>query len=449
MSCCIHIEAAWRLTALAPPFRLADMKAYIIERQSRISPFGDPVAESMIGNRTLRDHQAAVLSGLGFEVARISSPQEIADREFLLSYDDVYFTHRALRDLVARFRAERRSLRLGLPADSLLLRSTRALQDLEEGREGDTNLAMYRLFLLSCPEPPRSLEALAEAQRAAQPARGRFKEIAIEVPNPRHIMGSRAYRHPLTSSVAMHINHWIHILWANQLSVQIQWVEDVVNHRVWTGLRLLRAGLAGLFSGRWSKNGFRQAAMGSFNRIGRGCDIHPTAHLELARVGDNVRIGAFALIRGSIIGAGTVIEDRVNLQYSVIGEGCHMSRNASMTLCAGYPGGNLSIRGVQACLFGRDCAMTSGGMIIDARFRGDIQVMTPEGPKSAGTNFLGACFGHKSYLGLDAVVNAGREVPNGAVLVRDPKSVFSRIPPDLPPGVPAWAENGAATTGER
>ncbi|NMB76017.1 MAG: hypothetical protein GYA21_12925 [Myxococcales bacterium] len=424
------------------------MKAYIIERQNRIAPFGDPVADSMIGNRTLRDHQAAVLERLGFQVKRIRSPDEIDEHEFLLTYDDVFFTRRALAEMATRFRSERRSLRLGLPADSLLVRSTQALQDLDEGRAGDTDLVLYRLFFLSCPEPPCSEEALAEAQQKAQPARAQFKEIAVEVPNPRHIMGSRAYRHPLTSSVVMHVRHWVHILWANQLSVQIQWVEDIVDHKVFTGLRLLRAGLAGLFSGRLSKRGFRQAAMGSFNRIGRGCDIHPTARLELARVGDNVRIGAFALVRGSIIGADTVIEDRVNLQYSVIGEGCHMSRNASMTLCAGYPGGNLSIRGVQACLFGRDCAMTSGGMVIDARFRGDIQVMTPEGPKSAGTNFLGACFGHGSYLGLDAVVNAGREVPNGAVLVRDPQSIFSRISPDLPPGVPAWAKDGAATTGE-
>jgi carbonic anhydrase/acetyltransferase-like protein (isoleucine patch superfamily) len=422
------------------------MKAYILQGRSRISPFGDPVGESMIGNRTLAAHQTMVLQRLGFEVERIASPSEISEREFVLCHEDVFFTRRAIRDLAARFRTERRSLRLGLPEGSLLVRSTRALQDLDQGRDGDTALALYRLFFLACPEPPRSDESLARAQAEAQPACGRYKEIAVEVPNPRHIMGSSAYRHPLTSSVAMHIRHWVHILWANQLSVQIQWVEDILDHKGWTGLRLLRAGMAGLFSGRWSRGGFRQAAMGSFNRIGKGCDIHPTAHLELARVGDNVRIGAFALVRGSIIGANTVIEDRVNLQYSVIGEGCHMSRNASMTLCAGYPGGNLSIRGVQASLFGRDCAMTSGGMVIDARFRGEIQVMTPEGPRSAGTNFLGACFGHKSYLGLDAAVNAGREVPNGAVLVRDPKSIFSKIPADLPPGVPAWAKDGAATT---
>jgi len=66
--------------------------------------------------------------------------------------------------------------------------------------------------------------------------------------------------------------------------------------------------------------------------------------------------------------------------------------------------------------------------------------------QSAGTGFLGACFGHGVFAGGAIVVQAGRAVPNGAVLVSPPGDTFQVIPPDLPPGEPAWAEDGRAVT---
>jgi hypothetical protein len=403
----------------------------------------------MIGNVTLADWQQQVLSGEGLEVCPVRGPEGIRESHCLVTYDDVFFTRRVLRSLLREARGASESLRCGLPAASLLVGRTRALQDLEEAEAGGTRLALYRLFVLQAESPVQDAAGLAAELRRARPVRAEFKEKILTVPTPKNIMGDSAYRHPLTSSVVMHLGHWVHVLWANQLSVQIHWVQTILDHKAWTAWKLLEGSLQAVLSRRWSRPGFRHAWMGRLNRIGRRCDIHPTARLEFAQLGDGVRVGAFALIRGSLVGEGSVLEDRVNLQYSVIGPGSFMSRNASMALCAGYPGGNLSIRGVQASLFGRDCAMTSAGVVLDLRTQGEVQVATAGGLKSVGTNFLGACFGHRTFLGADVHVNSGRQIPNGVVLIKAPGEVLSTIPPDLPPGMPAWVKDGTAVTGRK
>lgn len=421
------------------------MKAYILPSGRIISPFGDPVSESMIGNRTLAGHQELVLRRAGFEVERIGGPEEISESRFLLTYDDVFFTRRVMDDFAGQARKAGGSIRCGLPADSLLLKRTRALQDLLES-EG---LALYRLAFIVAPEPPRTGEELDACLGAARPVRARFKEKVMRMPAPPRISGFSHYDHPVTSSVVMHIRHWVHLLWANQLAVQIRWVETVLDHKLWSFGKLLQSGALALFSGRWSRAGYLWTLFGRANRKGKNCFVHPTARVEGCLFGDNVTVGAYALVRGCVLGDNVTIEDRANVYFSVVGSDCFISKNSTMVFCAGYPGSDLCTNGIQACLFGRGCALTSFVRVIDIKAQGEIKVMFAGRLESAGTNLLGACFGHNSFAGLDVAIQPGREIPNGAVLVKPPGDIFNHIPPDLPPGVPAWVEDGVAVTGRK
>jgi acetyltransferase-like isoleucine patch superfamily enzyme len=421
------------------------MKAYILPSGRKISPFGDPVSESMIGNRTLADHQDLVLRRAGFEAERIAGPGEIDESRFLLTYDDVFFTRRVMDDFAKQAAKADASIRCGLPADSLFVNRTRALQDLPEG----DGLALYRLAWIHAEKPPRTGEELAACLQAARPVRARFKEKVLQMPAPPRISGFSHYDHPVTSSVVMHIRHWVHLLWANQLSVQIRWVETVLDHKPWAFWKLVQGGAIALFSGRWSRAGILWTLLGRANRRGKNCFVHPTARVEGCLFGDNVKVGAYALVRGSVLGDNVTIEDRANVYFSVVGSDCFISKNSTMVFCAGYPGSDLCTNGIQACLFGRGCALTSFVRVIDIKARGEIRVMFEGQLHSAGTNLLGACFGHRSFAGLDVAIQPGREIPNGAVLVKPPGDIFHRIPADLPPGVPAWVEDGVAVTGKK
>ena len=421
------------------------MKAYILPSGRKILPFGDPVSESMIGNRTLADHQERVLRRAGLEVERIGGPGEISASRFLLTYDDVFFTRRIMDDFVKQAENSDVSIRCGLPAESLFVKRTRALQDLEE-RGG---LTLYRLAFIHAQKPPQTGEELSACLDAAHPVQARFKEKVMQMPAPPRISGFSHYDHPVTSSVVMHIRHWVHLLWANQLSVQIRWVETVLDHKLWTFWKMLLSGVLALFSGRWSRAGYLWTMIGRANRMGKNCFVHPTATVEGCLFGDNVNVGAYALVRGSVLGDNVTVEDRANVYFSVVGSDCFISKNSTMVFCAGYPGSDLCTNGIQACLFGRGCALTSFVRVIDIKAQGEIKVMFEGELQSAGTNLLGACFGHQSFAGLDVAIQPGREIPNGAVLVKPPGEIFHRIPADLPPGVPAWVKDGTAVTGKK
>jgi acetyltransferase-like isoleucine patch superfamily enzyme len=425
------------------------MKAYILPSGVEIHPFGDPVGDAMIGNRRLRDAQERVLRRAGLDVERISGPEDIRESDFLLTYDDVFFTRRVIDDFVRRGRQATESLRCGLPADSLLVKRTRSLQDLDTGEEGGQKLSLYRLYLIHGLQPPGAEDGLAESLSRARPVRARFKEKIFAMPAPPHISGFASYEHPLTSSVVMHIRHWVHVLWANQLSVQIEWVENVLDHKLWSMSKALSSGLSALLHGRLSKAGYLWTLMGRANRKGKNCFIHPTATVEGCLLGDNVKIGAYALVRGCLLGDDVTIEDRANVYFSVVGSKCFISKNSTMVFCAGYPDSDLCVNGIQACLFGSRCAMTSRVWVVDLRAAGQTRVMHQGRLQPVDNKLLGACFGHACFAGLDVTIGQGREIPNGAVLIRPPGDILRRIPEDLPPGVPAWSRDGTAVTAEK
>ncbi len=437
---------ATRLTRFPPGHTVDPMKAYILPSRRVIQPFGDPVGQAMIGNRTLAEAQRSVLVEAGLEPVPIDSATVIGAGPCLVTYDDVFFTRRVLASLLEQRAGHPGGLRCGLPADSLLVERTRPLQDLPEAEVGGERLALYRLWLVDPSEPIRDAASLERLFAAADPVRARFTEKVLQIPIPANIMGQPHLAHPLTSSVVMELSSWVHVLWANQLSIQIRWVETVLDHKLWAGHKLLLASAAGLLSGRPGWPALKWALASRLNRIGRGCDIHPTARVEFSQLGDGVRVGANALVQGCLVDDGVTIEERACVQYSVVGQGCFVSKNSVLVLCAGYPEGDLCGNGTQVSLFGRKVAVTSWFRIIDVKARGAVKVEHEGELRSTGTNFLGVCFGHGAYGGMDATVQAGRAIPNGAVLVKDPGQVLRRIPADLPPGEPAWARGGRAVT---
>ncbi len=425
---------------------LKKMKAYVLPSQVVIHPFGDPVAQSMIGNRTLAEHQEKVLAEAGLEVVRVADAGEVSEGSFLLTYDDVFFTRRVLCDLVKQARQQKQSLQCGLPADSLLVERTESLQDLGAAGDEGERLAMYRLYYLHGQEPPTDAADLQTRMDKAQPLRARFKEKILQMPAPPHIAGFVSYPHPLTSSVVIHIRHWVHLLWANQLSVQIRWVETVLDHKTWTLGKLLAGAGRALLTGRWSRAGYLWSLLGRANRKGKHCTVHPTATVEGCLLGDNVKIGAYALVRGCLIGDNVTIEDRANIYFSVVGSDCFISKNSTMVFCAGYPNSDLCVNGIQSCLFGSRCAMTSRVWVVDLKAQGQPLVMHQGKLQPIANKLLGACFGHGCFAGLDVTIGQGREIPNGTVLIRPPGDILRKIPPDHPPGVPTWSIDGRATT---
>jgi acetyltransferase-like isoleucine patch superfamily enzyme len=398
------------------------VRAYVVATGIRISPFGDLVRDLPVGGVALSEWQAALFRKFGFEVVHVERSEDIPQNEpRIVTRDNVFFTRRILKSLLSRWLDERhRASRVALPRSSCLLRTFSALQDYAV----DGDHALFDLWALPSDA----------ALETARPLPVLFKEKVITypvpqylTPVPQYLTGVERWEHPITSSVCMHLSHWLHVLQANRLAIQIRWVDTVVAHPLWTFGAILPALIPGRGRLIW-----RIAAR--MNRVGRNADIHPTARLEGCLIGDDVRIGAQALVRASIIGSGSVIEERTNVSFSVIGERNFVSKNSLVYASAAFDDANLGMIGMQMCLAGRRAALTPRATATDVKFGSKITVKVAGEVRELDVPLLGACFGHDTYLGADLYIAPGREIPNGVRLGPQPERVLSSIPDDLEPG---------------
>jgi carbonic anhydrase/acetyltransferase-like protein (isoleucine patch superfamily) len=276
--------------------------------------------------------------------------------------------------------------------------------------------------------------------RALDPCRVKYREKVIHQSLPSHICGIPSYEMPLTSSVIMHINHWVHLLWANQQSIVIRWADTITGRPFWTAFKLLQAFI--LFLG-WAMinlwryqslslafggNAFRHAVLRSFNIIGKGCDIHPTAILELSQLGDGVTVGPQSRVSYTLIGNDVTIEDKCKILFSAIDHRCYVSQISILNGCAGGPDSDLCIDGAQFCLMGRECALTGLVRPIDTSLGRTIKVMHQGQAVDTEREFLGSAFGHRCFLGPDIYISHGREIPNDAIIVQEPGRVLFKPP---------------------
>ena len=403
------------------------MRAYILDTGHCIFPFGDAVADLTVGNERVADAQARVLGGLGLEVRRISDLSQVEPGESLLTYDDVYFTARVLKDWWPRARKTGQPASLALPRSLFTEMSIPGSDVVHEPGEGG-EVAAYRLHYLSGAGP------WDEARLATLPrVVPKFKEKIIEGATPSRLVSDQ-YRFAVTSSVVFHLRNWYHLFRANLQSIVIRWVEQIMGHKLWTASRLLAA-LPGMpRSPLWS-------TAGKLVVKGRGCKIHPEALVEFSILGDGVRIGAGAIVRGCILGNGTNISDGSHLQYTVLGERCFTSKSTILNGVVAFDDSDVC-PAIQLTLVGRECSLTARCYILDINLQGTVKIFDGEKVVDTGTSYLGACLGHRVRTGFDVAVAHGRAIPNDTILVSDDDDVLRRLPDKLPPGVPLVIKGG-------
>lgn len=399
------------------------MKAYVVRRGRPIAPFEEPAASLPIAGRPWGEAQAELLARFGLEVVHVDGLGEVDPGEDrVVTFDDVYFTRRVLKSLLSSWKAEgRRAAQVGLPEGSLFVSQFSDLLDLPRA-EG---LALYDLYALPA----------GAGLEEARPLAVVFKEKRVEVPIPPQITGQSAWAHPVTTSVCLHLTHWLHVLQANRLAIQVRWVDEVVRRPWWGAWLLLKGALPG-------RGRFLWRLLGRSNWIGKGVDIHPTARVEGAIIGDGVKIGAQALVRASIIGPGAVLEDRCNVAYSVIGPETFVSKYTLVYTTATFEQANVG-GSVQMCLFGRRASVTPRTTPIDVVPGGKVRVQHEGRLVPVDVPVLGSAFGHDCFVGADVYIGPGRALPNGLKISPSPSRVLTRLPPEVDPKVVYTVRDGA------
>jgi acetyltransferase-like isoleucine patch superfamily enzyme len=215
------------------------------------------------------------------------------------------------------------------------------------------------------------------------------------------------------------VDHWTN-LWAANIATRLAEVARLMKS---SKPKLLGLALKARSLNKWS-------VLHRVNKIGKNCDIHPTAYIEGSTIGDNVIIGAGSVIRLSVIGDGSAISSNVTIESSILGEECTLDSGCTVFFSVLYPRTISLSRLILMSLCGRDTFISDLSGLADFRFDGKrIEVMKNGVPVNTGILNLGSCIGHEVYLGGGCWVAPGTAISSGLRIVPE-KPLISKFNSD-------------------
>lgn len=390
------------------------MRAFIVRQAGDIAPFARPPDGCGLGGGTFASYRARTLARLKLAAEDRTTDDEVEGPALLLG-DDVWVTRRALRGFLATAR-EGGLARFALPA-SRQVELFAPLQDLDVAGDGRS---AFPIAWVPAGERVRARHAFALGDdRWVCPP---YREIALPVPLPHHLMGREAhdFTFPLTTTIALRVRHWLHVLRAGHLAPQVELIERAENQPVRSALRALRAA-------RPTRAAFLRAAAPRFVFKGRGVSVHPTATVEASVLGDGVSVGAYSYITGSVLGDGCTVEQRAHVEQSSLGPRTFVSKNSSLSAVVAFGDTDVCTNGIQTCVVAERCGLTSFARPLDLVPGGQVRVLDDGEAREVGELPCGVAFGEGVFVGAGVTIAPGRVVPAGVRLVADPASVLRRV----------------------
>jgi len=354
----------------------------------RVHGLSDAIADARVLDRPLHDWDRE--HGVKDAPARVEGPCVLVGR-------DLWVSPLLLRDFAHL--PETALCRLGRRADGPASLSD-PLSRLVRDDEGNLRFDLW-LVPAGVSLDVTDLAALEGAKLTDVPGRTRRRPV----PADPEVVGTEELELVFSSHTLCPVAHWAELLRANLLALGARPFEQGGG----LGRFLWAAARAGSFE--------PNRVFAKLNRVGEGCDIHPSAVVEGCRLGDFVEVGPGAILRGCSLGNGAKVGAQAICELSVIGEGARIQRRAMVTVSTVYPRARMG--GVlQFALAGEASVTKMFAVATDMRLEGPVRAMTPDGLRDVDVGYLGVCFGHRSFIGSGVWIAPGRVVPEGARIGR-------------------------------
>ena len=160
-------------------------------------------------------------------------------------------------------------------------------------------------------------------------------------------------------------------------------------------------------------------------QVGRNCVIDPSAIIHgPTTIGDNVTIGAGAVIENCIIGDNVNISQGCQLMLSVVGDGTFLPFRASLFMTTIMDNGMVAQNTcLQMCVVGRNAFIGAGSTFTDFNL-----IPTPIRARNADGELefsnrpvLGGCVGHNCRIGAGMIIYPARTIESDVVLFASPE----------------------------
>jgi hypothetical protein len=387
--------------------------AFVVRDPAIVPPFEQPAGDAWLIDGTVREHQKKLFARAGIAVDEVAT---IADAEAaaasvkggsIIVIDSVAFSTAVLTKLVAAFAAgSAPAIQAAVPQAI----STKRLSHID-------GLQTVTVDGAAAYAAPLYAVAPGGTVAAAAPTVLPFAEKVFEFPVPAGMTGETQAKFAITDTWMCRIDHWVHIQRVNMTALAGGWAErgKGLGSKLWFLWRILAA---------FPWKGGR--IMTSLKWVHPKAQVHHTAHVSASVIEEGAVIGARAIVNGSYIGKGARIEDGAHVDLSVIGPGASVSSLSGVRASVVYPRAFAAQLGMQLSVLGEGSVAFTGSYFQDLNFLGNVKVMHRGKPVDAGDRFVGVALGPWARVAGALWVSAGREIPAGALVVMDPRSMLTK-----------------------
>ena len=388
------------------------MRRIILNEPKHIVPFNEAARDLRVQNKPLWLWQRDLLAGYSDE-EREYPEWQVAERfeneavESLVHCDNLFFNQELIDEFMERARAGRQPVRLAFRADDPAIAAhVRPLTHSWQQRDGLLLADMWYFpqGIGQSVEPLPLVIDLESRERGYYHVPGAYKAS---------YHGDLVYQLPRKAFVV--IENWVHLFVADILFgvfARGAKVEEHVNRDWRFKLRILFRAL------------FEQKQVLSSSelvRVGKNVSIDPTAVIHgPTTIGDNVTIGAGAVIDNCVIGSNVTISQGCQLLLSVVGDGCFLPFRAALFMTAMMENSSVAQNTcLQLCVIGRDSFIGAGTTFTDINVLAAPLRTFNERGRLEETNLLviGGCVGHHCRLASGLIIYPGRTVESDVVLL--------------------------------
>ncbi len=384
------------------------MRKVILRDKRKIPPFNEPARELSVLTKPLWLHQRDVLARYTTEEHEVDSPTEIrADPvETLVYRDNLYFDDVFIDEFIRRARASGKACQVAFALDDRAITGHAIYLQESIRQQGQAYVADLWYY-------PHGVEPTTSPLVIdTEPREVGFYHVPSHLSNP---YGDLVYDLPVKPFLS--VEHWVHVLHANVdfgiFAIGARFERDA-ERNLGLNLKLLWRGMLE------RKQVLSSSAL---VRVGRNCSIDPTATIQGPTfIGNNVSIGAGAVVGNCYIGDNVTIDQGCQLMLSVVGNGSFLPfraalyRSVLMEDCVVAQNSCL-----QMSVIGRGSFVGAGNTFTDfnlvdrpvrSYFNGTLQ--------ETGMTALGGAVGHNVRIGSGLVIFPARMIDSDVILFATP-----------------------------
>lgn len=384
------------------------MLKLILHDDRPIAPFNEPARDLRIQNKPLWLAQRDVLTPYTDREIEIplGASWPTVREECIVYRDNLFFDEFYIQAFLEEARRRNRPVRAAFSINDPAFREHALPLSVSYTRQGDLYLADLWYFPQG-PDPKAEAEPLVIDLLAREIG---YYHVPTYMATEK---GDLVFQVPLRALIA--IDSWVHIFIADivfGLFARGARFEERLNRDPWFKLRILAKAI---YEGR------QVLQSSELVKIGRNCVIDPTAVIHgPTTIGDNVTIGAGAVIDNCIIGDNVNISQGCQLMLSVVGDGAFLPFRAALFMTTLMDNSMVAQNTcLQMCVVGRNTFIGAGTTFTDFNLlSAPIKARDGHGRlRDANRPVLGGCVGHNCRLGSGLVVYPARMIESDVVLV--------------------------------